>query len=173
MARRDRIWKSKNATDLFEDQVPQFLPQISDLTQPFVTQHCLAGFVMQLSRRSSRYIFTYFIPRFLSNQQSSIIASHFQKYSSANTPWLVTGYGKYGLIFCTWRIWVMEKFDCKDGDAMANKEAKAGDIRICVGDAQTRVPRPGRLPCLALFFVFWLLQRVIMLWWTRKQRQGT
>ena len=81
MTRRDRIWKSKNATDLFEDQVPQFLQQISDLTQPFVTQHCLAGFVMQLSRRSSRYIFTYFIPRFLSNQQSSIIASHFQKYS--------------------------------------------------------------------------------------------
>ena len=32
-------------------------------------------------------------------------------YFSANTPWLVTGYGKYGLIFCTWRIWVMEKFE--------------------------------------------------------------
>ena len=33
------------------------------------------------------------------------------RITSANTPWLVTGYGKYGLIFCTWRIWVMEKFE--------------------------------------------------------------
>ena len=36
---------------------------------------------------------------------------------SANTPWLVTGYGKYGLIFCTWRIWVMEKFEIRLGFA--------------------------------------------------------
>ena len=36
--------------------------------------------------------------------------------SSANTPWLVTGYGKYGLIFCTGRIWVMEKFEIRRGN---------------------------------------------------------
>ena len=39
---------------------------------------------------------------------------------SANTPWLVTGYGKYGLIFCTWRIWVMEKFEIWRGEAEPN-----------------------------------------------------
>ena len=39
---------------------------------------------------------------------------------SANTPWLVTGYGKYGLIFCTWRIWVMEKFEIRRGEAEPN-----------------------------------------------------
>ena len=40
--------------------------------------------------------------------------------SSANTPWLVTGYGKYGLIFCTWRILVMEKFEFRRGEAEPN-----------------------------------------------------
>ena len=29
------------------------------------------------------------------------------EFISANTPWLVTGYGKYGLIIC-FRLWVME-----------------------------------------------------------------
>ena len=39
---------------------------------------------------------------------------------SANTPWLVIGYGKYGLIICTWRIWVREKFEIRQGEAESN-----------------------------------------------------
>ena len=39
---------------------------------------------------------------------------------SANTPCLATGYGKYGPIICTWRIWVMEKFEIRLGFASPN-----------------------------------------------------
>ena len=39
---------------------------------------------------------------------------------SANTPWLVTGYGGYGLMFCTWRVWLVGGFEIWRGEAEPN-----------------------------------------------------